>query len=284
MNRNQLRTVFLLGLLTGLILLMGQLIGGSTGVIIAFFISVIMNFAAYYQSDKYALRASNAQPLNEARHPELYRIVGELAKEYGIPMPKLWYIPTPMANAFATGRNPENGHVAVTDGIMRILDERELRGVLAHELGHIKNRDILVSSMAVTIAGAIGMLANSLKLQSYSEGQRGNLSSMLIAMIMPVAASIIHMGISRSREYYADESGAHTCKDPLALASALKKLDASIKQEGLIPQNAAQVAAASLYIVYPFAPGAFGNLFSTHPPMRDRIARLMQMAREMGQA
>ncbi|MGA8164258.1 MAG: M48 family metalloprotease [Waddliaceae bacterium] len=282
MNRNQLRTVVLLSLLTGLLLFMGYLIGGNTGILIAFILSLIMNFSAYYQADKYALRANGAQPLSREKYPHIYRMVAELAEEYRIPMPKLWVVPTKMANAFATGRNPKNGHVAVTYGIMEILEPRELRAVLAHELGHIKNRDILVSSIAVTIAGAIGMVANSMRWQAYGQGNRGGgLGALLIAMLLPFLATIIHLGISRSREYMADESGAHVSEDPLALASALQKLDAGVQRTGVFPQNSAQASTASLFIVYPFTTQPLARLFSTHPPMEERIERLMQIAKEM---
>jgi heat shock protein HtpX len=282
MGRNQFKTVFLLGLLSGLLLFIGYLLGGQTGVIIAFLFSLIMNFSAYFFSDKYVLQAYQAEPLNQERYPELYKMVEELAKEYDIPVPKIWFVPSSIANAFATGRNPENGHIAVTAGILEILEPHELRGVLAHELGHIKNRDILVSSIAATIASAIGMLANSMRWQGFAQGERGGgLSALVIALLMPFVASIIHLGISRSREYLADESGAHACHDPLALASALRKLELSVKRAQLVPENPAQATAGSLFIVYPFSGETLNSLFSTHPPMEERIARLQQMAKAM---
>lgn len=277
---SQLRTVLLLGSLTGLLLLMGYWIGGQVGVLIAFVVSLIMNFSSYFFSDKIVLKAYNAIPLDQNRYPNIYNIVGELAKDYQIPMPKLWLVPTNVANAFATGRNPKHGNVAVTEGILSILNDRELRGVLAHELGHIKNRDILVSSVAVTIASSIAMLANTLKWSSYAQGNRDS-RAILIAIVMPIAASLIHMGISRSREYLADESGAHAGKDPLALASALQKLESSVKRGGLVPQNPSQAAMGSLFIVYPFTTGSLMNLFSTHPPMEQRIKRLVEMSKNI---
>ncbi|MCB1149335.1 MAG: zinc metalloprotease HtpX [Chlamydiia bacterium] len=277
-----MRTLLLMASLSGLFLFCGYLIGGQSGIVIALGISLVMNLQAYFFSDKYVLKSSNAQPLSEERFPHIHRMVEELAAEYEIPKPKLWIVPTPVANAFATGRNPKNGHVAVTEGILQILDERELRGVLAHELGHVKNYDILVSSMAATIAGAIGMLANTARWSAYSSGNRsqgGQAGALLIALVMPVAAALLHMGISRSREYMADSSGAHACKDPLALASALQKLDASVKREHPVAATPAQAAVASLYIVYPFSTKSLSTLFSTHPPMEERIRRLREMAR-----
>lgn len=275
-----MRTVFLLGSLTGLLMFMGYLFGGQTGAFIAFLASIAMNFASYFYSDQYVLKAYNATPLDKERYGYIYQMVAELAKEYQIPMPKLWYVPTDVANAFATGRNPEHGNVAVTEGILQILEPNELRGVLAHELGHIKNRDILISTIAVTIAASIGMLANSMKWSAYAKGE-SNSKALLISMAMPFMASLIQMGVSRSREYQADESGAHACKDPLALASALKKLEGSVNRARLVPSNPKQAATASLFIVYPFTTGSLNSLFSTHPPMDQRIARLVQMSKKI---
>lgn len=280
MGHNQLRTVFLLGSLTGLLMFMGYLIGGETGAFVAFLASIAMNFASYFYSDKYVLKAYNATPLDQNRYGYIYQMVGELAKEYQIPMPKLWYVPTEVANAFATGRNPAHGNVAVTDGILQILEPNELRGVLAHELGHIKNRDILISTVAVTIAGAIGMLANTMKWSAYAKGERDS-KALLIALAMPFMASLIQLGVSRAREYQADESGAHACKDPLALASALKKLESSVQRARLVPSSPRQAALASLFIVYPFTTGSLNDLFATHPPMEQRIARLIQMSKNI---
>ncbi|GAB4233192.1 MAG: zinc metalloprotease HtpX [Chlamydiales bacterium] len=289
MRWNQTKTVFLLGSLTGLLFLIGYWIGGSTGVIIAFFFSLVMNLYSYFYSDKLVLSMYKAQPLDPERFDWIYQMVEELAQDYQIPMPKLWFVPTDMANAFATGRNPEHASVAVTAGILNILDRRELRGVLAHELGHVKNRDILVSTIAVVIASAIGLLANMLHwsaLLGGGDGERrggGALSAILIAIIMPVAASLIQMAISRSREYLADESGAHACEDPLALASALEKLEMSAKQQQVQPVSATQATTASLFIVYPFLGKGISRLFSTHPPMDERIARLKKIAKDIHQ-
>lgn len=278
MGHNQLHTVFLLGSLTALLMLIGYFIGGQTGVVIAFLASVAMNFTSYFYSDQYVLKSYQATPLDKQRYGYIYQMVAELAQEYQIPMPKVWYVPTQVANAFATGRNPEHGNIAVTQGILDILEPNELRGVLAHELGHVKNRDILVSTIAVTLAGAIGMLANTLKWNSYAQGNKDS-RALLIAMVMPFIASLIQMGVSRSREYLADESGAHACKDPLSLASALKKLQSSVNTARLVPANPKQAAIASLFIVYPFTGGNLANLFSTHPPTEQRIARLIQMSK-----
>jgi len=277
---NQLRTVFFLSSLTALLMLMGYFIGGETGVFFAFVLSLAMNFYSYFNSHKFVLSSQNAQPLSKEKYPQLHAMVEELADEYQIPVPKLWYVPTRVANAFATGRNPKNGHVAVTQGIMDILEPHELRGVLAHELGHIKNRDILVSSVAVTISGAIGMLANSIRWGAYADGNRrgGGLGVLFIAILMPIAATLLQLGISRSREYMADESGAHCSRDPLALASALRKLDASARQHQLTPRTPAEAITSSLYIVYPFTGLKLSHLLSTHPPMEERIARLERMS------
>ena len=281
---NQLKTVFLLGSLTGLFLLIGYWIGGESGVFIAFVFSLLINVYSYFYSDKIVLSMYKAVPLPEAQYPRVYETVRELSEKYQIPMPKLWYVPTKMANAFATGRNPQNASIAVTQGILELLDQRELRGVLAHELGHVKNRDILISTVAVTIASAIGMLANMLHWSSlYGGSQEGNgrghpISRIAIAILLPIAASLIQFALSRSREYLADESGAQMCEDPLALASALQKLDGSVKQMRLKPDSATKSAAASLFIVYPYWSQTLFNLFSTHPPMEDRVARLVKMA------
>lgn len=282
---NQCKTVFLLGSLTGLFLLIGYWIGGESGVLIAFVFSLVMNIYSYFYSDKIVLSMYQAVPLPESEYQWVYEIVRELSEQYKIPMPKLWYVPTKMANAFATGRNPEHASVAVTQGILELLDQRELRGVLAHELGHVKNRDILISTIAVTIASAIGMLANMLQWSAIfggnSESDRGNpLCRIVIAILLPIAASMIQFAISRSREYLADESGAHICKDPMALASALQKLDKHVKDVQMKPDSATKSAVASLFIVYPYWSQTLFNLFSTHPPMEERVARLEQMAQQ----
>jgi heat shock protein HtpX len=228
----------------------------------------------------------SAQPLDKEKFSKVYDMVEELAHNAGIPMPKLWYLPTPMANAFATGRNPAHASVAVTQGILDILEEHELRGVIAHELGHIKNRDILIATVAATIATAIGYLANMIQWAVLfggfggrdNENRNGGWGALIVALIMPIAAMLIQLAISRSREYLADESGANFAHDPLALASALEKLSDYSKVQHARPESPAQTATASMFIVYPFSGGGWINLFSTHPPMEKRIERLRKLA------
>ncbi len=285
---NQLKTMILLASLSGLLMFMGRTIGGSHGIHVALVVALMMNLIAYFFSDKIVLRMYGAQPLDQVRFARVYAIVEELCHHANVPMPKLWYIQTPMANAFATGRNPAHASVAVTQGILDILNERELRGVLAHELSHVKNRDILVATVAAVIATAISYLADMIRWSfifgtSMSGGRdqrdrSGAFGALLLAVIVPIAATLIQLAISRSREYLADESGAACCDDPLALASALEKLNASSKGYKPADVSAAQAATASMFIVYPFSGRGLFNLFSTHPPMEQRIARLHKMA------
>ena len=280
---NQFKTVILLGSLGGLLLLIGHLFGGQSGMIIALAIALVINFVVYFYSDKIVLKMYKAQPLDQDRFASIYEMVEELSYNANIPMPKLWYIPTPMANAFATGRNPKNASVVVTQGILDLLEDHELRGVLAHELSHVKNRDILVATIAATMAMAIGYLADMLYWSSLFGGSRrnrsgGGVSAILIAMLMPFAAMLIQLAISRSREYLADESGATISHDPLALASALEKLQYSAQMQKLKPKSQAQTSTASMFIVYPFFGKGLISLFSTHPPMEKRIKRLRDMA------
>ncbi len=283
---NQVKTALLLGAMSGLLLLLGAWAGGAKGLTVALIIALLMNFISYFFGDKLVLSMYGAQPLDEVKFRNIYEIVEELAHNAGIPMPKLWYIPTPMANAFATGRNPENGSVAVTQGILDILEEHELRGVIAHELGHIKNRDILIATVAATIATAIGYLANMIQWAAIfggfsgrdDENRGGGWGALIVAIIMPIAATLIQLAISRSREYLADESGANFAHDSLALASALEKLSHGVEAQHAQPESPAQTATASMFIVYPFSGGGWINLFSTHPPMEKRIERLRQMA------
>jgi heat shock protein HtpX len=269
-------------------MLFGHWLGGSSGVIFAFIMALVMNAGAYFFSAKMVLAMYSAQPLDRVKYSKIYAMVEELTFKAGIPMPQLWYIPSPMANAFAIGRNPQHSHVAVTQGILDILHDHELRGVLAHEISHIKNRDILVATVAATIAMAIGYLANMVQWAFIFGGSHrdrdGNrsvgLGALIVALIMPFAATLIQLAISRSREFLADESGAHTCDDPLALASALEKLHDSSRRQQAQPQSNADTATASLFIVYPFSGKGLVNLFSTHPPMEERIRRLHKMARK----
>jgi len=278
-----LRTTLLLGALTGIIMLIGQLLGGSQGVVIAFIFAAVMNFGSYWFSDKIVLSMYGARQVSEAEAPMLSRIVHTLALRARIPMPKLYIIPTDAANAFATGRNPQHAAVAVTEGILRMMDERELTGVLAHELSHVMNRDILISSIAATLAGAIMMIANMARWAAifggYSrsddrEGGGGVLGLIAMSILAPVAAMIIQMAISRTREYAADASGAQTSGDPLGLASALSKLGRAAER---IPLDASP-QTSHLFIVNPLSGRSLMQLFSTHPPLEDRIERLRAMA------
>lgn len=285
---NQIKTAILLASLSGLLMLLGGLIGGYNGIIVAFLFSIVMNGFAYFFSDKIVLNMYGATPLDQGKYNWIYGIVQELTHKSNLPMPKLWLVKTPMANAFATGRNPQHASVAVTTGILDILNEEELRGVLAHEISHIKNRDILVSSIAATLASAIGFLANmmqnmalwgSMSNRNGDNGRRGPnpIILLVVAILMPIAASLIQLAISRSREYLADESGADVSRDPLALASALQKLQASVKTAHLDTQDTTHATTAHLFIVKPFTTEGLMSLFSTHPPMQKRVARLHEI-------
>ena len=278
-----LRTTLLLGALTGLIMAIGQFMGGSGGLMIAFVFAVIMNFSSYWFSDKIVLRMYGAQEATEAQAPRLHSIVHNLTVRAGLPMPKIYVIPSEGANAFATGRNPSHAAVAVTEGIMRLMDERELTGVLAHELAHVKNRDILISSVAATLAGVIMMLANMAQWMAIFGGFRGDddddgggfIGMMAMAFLAPLAASIIQMAISRTREFAADKIGAEMCGDPMGLASALSKLGLASER---VPMDASP-QTAHFFIVNPLSGQSFARFFSTHPPLEERISRLRSMAR-----
>lgn len=276
------KTTLLLSALTALLLLLGDLFAGPTGVKFAFVFAAIMNIGSYWFSDKLVLMSYRAQPITESEAPALYEIVGRLARKAGVPMPRIYRIPTDSPNAFATGRNPAHAVVAVTDGILRLLDREELEGVLAHELGHVFNRDILISSIAATLAGAVMMLARmaqwgamfgGLGGRDDREGHGGGLVLLVAAIIAPIAAMLIQFAVSRAREYGADESGARLCGKPEALASALTKLAV---QSGRIPL-AASPATAHLFIVNPLSRQFLAKLFSTHPPIEERIERLRRM-------
>jgi len=280
---NSIKSVLLLGALTGLLVVMGRVIGGNAGMIVAFGLAVVMNFGSYWFSDKIALKMAGAREVSEAEAPQLYSIVSELAYRAGLPMPKVAVVESPSPNAFATGRDPNHAVVAVTTGIVQILNRDELMAVLGHELGHVKNRDILVSSIAATVAGAITMVAHFMSyaamfggLGSRNDDGEGTNPIAALAMIIlaPMAALLIQMAISRSREYGADDTGAHIVGDPLALASALAKLEAGSKQ---IPLDV-NPAASHLFIVNPLSGQFIAGLFSTHPPIPERIKRLRQMA------
>ncbi len=276
---NKIKSVLLLGLLTGVFILVGFWAGGQKGMIIAFIIAVAMNFFSYWFSDKIVLKMYRAQPLDESRSPEIYRIVGELAANAGLPMPRVYLIDDPTPNAFATGRDPAHAVVAVTSGIVGILSKRELRGVLAHELTHVKNRDILVGSIAATIAGAVMVLANMARFAGMFGGDRdsrgGGIGLLAMAILAPLGAMVIQMAISRSREYMADRGGAAISGDPLGLAGALEKLQNANQRR---PMARARAETAHMFIVNPLSGRSLARLFSTHPPMAERVARLYAMA------
>ncbi|MCF7799976.1 zinc metalloprotease HtpX [Candidatus Babeliales bacterium] len=281
---NQLKTFIFLISLSAILFLIGFLVAGRSGLFFALIISLFINLGAYFFSDKLVLKMYGAKPLDESKYAYIYNMVQELCENANLPMPKLWYIPTSMANAFATGRNPAHASVAVTQGILDILDEGELRGVLAHELSHVKNRDILIATIAATIATTVCYLADIIRWSaifgssSRSENKSSGWGAVLASLIMPIAAMSIQLAISRSREYLADESGAKISHDPLALASALEKLQSGVKKQHLKPESYAQNSTASLFIVNPFFGGGLINLFSTHPPMEKRIEKLRKMS------
>jgi heat shock protein HtpX len=281
-HHNGLKTAALLGLLTALILAAGYWLGGSGGLVFAVLISLAMNAGSYFFSDKLALRAMRAQPVSEAEFPALHQIVRELATSAGQPMPRLYVSPTMQPNAFATGRNPKHAAVAVTTGITQLLDRRELRAVIGHELSHVYNRDILISSVAAALAGIITSLAQLaifLPLGGGSDDDDSpNPASLLLMLILgPLAATIIQLAISRNREYQADADGAALTGDPLALASALEKISYGAKRMPL-PADNRLTSAAHLMIANPFRAGGLASLFSTHPPMEQRVARLREQA------
>jgi heat shock protein HtpX len=276
---NTFKTAFLLTLLTLLLLFIGRAFGGQNGMIIALVFAVVMNFVSYFYSDKIALAMYRAQPVSREELPRVYQVVERLTQKIGIPMPKIYVIPTDSPNAFATGRNPSHASVAVTQGILNLLNDEELEGVLAHELGHVNNRDILISSVAATVAGAITMLASMGRwAMFFGMGGRddrdrggGGLAAIFMLILAPIAATLIQLAVSRSREYQADASGAHYTGNPYALASALSKLDAYSRR---LPMQATP-STAHLFIIQPLLGGmSFGNLFSTHPPIAKRIERL----------
>lgn len=291
---NQIKSVFLLGSLSALFMALGYLIGDTSGMTAAFMIALVFNGGMYYFSDSLVLSMYRAQPLDQKEYPWIYQTVEELASNMRLPMPRLWIISTPVANAFATGRNPSHASIAVTSGILGILDKDELRGVLAHELSHVKNRDTLLTTMAATLASAIGYLCNMLMHMSlmrnargYSRDDQGRqnhlgfIGLLAVTILMPFAATLLQLALSRSREYLADETGAHTCHDPLALASALKKLHANTARAHFDNSDTARASTASLFIVNPFTGQTIVNLLSTHPPLQERISRLEKMSTKL---
>lgn len=279
---SSIKTIFFLGLLTGLLMVLGGLFGGQAGMLIAFFLAMIMNLGSYWYSDKIVLSMYKARDLSPVDAPAIHTMVETLSANAGIPKPRIVLVPQDQPNAFATGRNPQNAVVAVTRGIVRMLNPDELKGVLAHEIGHIANRDILVQSVAAVIGGAIVMLANMLQftaifgIGSNDEEGANPLAALAMAFLAPVAATLIQMAISRSREFLADETGARISGEPLSLASALAKMDTSSRS---IPLEGGSPATENMFIVSPFSGMRMGNLFSTHPPIPERIERLQRMAR-----
>ena len=283
---NNIKTLFLLSGMTIVLVLIGGAVRGTNGAVIALVLAAVMNFASYFFSDKIALMSSGAKPVTREELPRIYQIVERLCSKTGLPMPKIYVIPTESPNAFATGRNPQHSSVAVTHGILGMLTDDEMEGVLAHELGHVKNRDILISSVAATVAGAITLVARMTyyaEIFGFGGGGRdrdreggGVLSALAMMILAPIAAMLIQMAISRSREYEADATGAHFTGNPHALASALAKIDRYAHQIPMV----ASPSTAHLYIIQPLLGMNFGNLFSTHPPTAERIARLTGMRPE----
>ena len=287
---NQLKTAVLVVALTVLLVLIGQLWYGTTGSLIFLGIAIVMNGVAYWFSDRIALASARAQEVSPADAPMLYRLADRLAVQYGVPRPRVYVSPDPSPNAFATGRNPAHAAISVNQGLLRLLDEEELYGVLAHEFGHVRNRDILISSVVAVLAGTITLITNvaqwGLMFGGYggrddrNQGAGGAIGALLMIVLAPIAALLIQLAVSRSREYQADRTGAEVSGDPLALASALRKLD---RATHAIPSQTAQPAFAHLYIVNPLR-GGLAGLFSTHPPIEERIRRLEEMAGGMRRA
>jgi heat shock protein HtpX len=277
---NFVKTTVLLATLTGLLVAVGGLVGGTGGAMIFLVFAGVMNFAAYWFSDKFALRMAGAREIQESDDPHLFAMVREVAELSRMPMPRVYIIQNDSPNAFATGRNPKHAVVAVTTGIQRLLTDRELRGVLGHEMGHVKNRDILTSSIVATIAGAISMIAQVLMWSSLFGGRgrdQNPFVTIAVILIAPMAATILQLGISRQREYGADKTGAEVTRDPEALASALEKLQRGVQIRPM-QETPAQDAVSALYIVKPFGgAGGMSKLFSTHPPLEERIERLRKM-------
>ncbi|UCG14975.1 MAG: zinc metalloprotease HtpX [Deltaproteobacteria bacterium] len=279
---NQVKTTILLAALTVLIVLFGKMFAGNQGMIIAFVFALVMNLGSYWFSDKIVLAMYRAQELSSRDAPEIHRMVAELAQRGGPSKPRIYLIPSETPNAFDTGRNPENAVVAVTKGILRLLEPDELKGVLAHELGHVKNRDILIGSIAATLAGVVMMLVNMARFATIfglggrdSEGRGGNIFALILMSILaPLAAVLIQMAVSRSREYLADSTGARLAGNPRSLASALEKLAYASRR---LPMETANPASGHMFTVNPLTGRGFATLFSTHPPVEERVRRLRSM-------
>lgn len=279
---NTLRVWLLMGVLTILLVMMGSAMGGRSGATMFFLIAMAMNFFGYYFSDKIAIKMTNSYPVSQSEAPELYEMVGRLSQRAGMPMPKLYVTPSDQPNAFATGRNPANSAVAVTEGIMRLLNRSEIEGVLAHELAHIKNRDVLIGTIAATFAGAISMIGNMLQWGAIfgmgrgdddEEGGSGIVGMLIMAIVFPIAAMIVQMAISRSREFGADASGAQIAGSSSGLANALLKLESAAHH---IPMQV-NPAASHMFIVNPLSGATLAKLFSTHPPIQERVEKLRSM-------
>lgn len=277
---NWLKTFLLMGVMTAIVVFIGEVVGGRSGMMMAFGFAVIMNFTSYWFSDKIVLSMYGAKQVDESESPQLFSIVRRLTQNAGLPMPKVYIIPDGQPNAFATGRDPNHAAVAVTEGIMRLLNEDELEGVLAHELAHVQHRDILIGTIAATMAGAVMMISRMAQFAMIFGGGRdddregGNpIAVLIMSIVAGVAAVLVQMAISRSREFGADEGGAHICGKPWALANALKKLERGVE---MVPMDA-NPATAHMFIVNPFSVDGISTLFSTHPPIQERVARLERM-------
>lgn len=288
---NTLKTTLLMAGLTALVMAIGYWLGNTTGMIYAFVLAAVMNFVSYWYSDKMVLAMTRAQEVGPAEAPELYSLVQRLTQRDGLPMPRVYLVPDPTPNAFATGRNPEHAAVAVNQGLLEILNPDEVEGVLAHELSHVRHRDVLISTIAATMAGALMLLSRfawiGMMFGGYGggDGRRRDdeggspLAGLLMIIVAPIAATIIQLAISRSREYAADEAGGRLTKQPLSLANALLKLE---RRNERMPSPVATPAIAHMYIVNPLHGGGLAGLFSTHPPIEDRVARLEALARQLG--
>lgn len=275
---NLTKTAILMAAITALFVYIGGALGGPQGMMLAFLMAIGMNFFSYWNSDKMVLKMFDARQVDAQSFPAYYNMVSELSQKAGLPMPKVYWIDEAAPNAFATGRNPENAAVAATSGIMNILSERELRGVMAHELAHVKNRDILISTIAATMAGAISSVANIAMFSGRNRGGGGHPLSLLLVFLAPLAASLIQMTISRAREYEADRLGAEISGDPLALASALKKIESAVQG---IPFDRVEThpAVAQMMIMNPLSGGGLRGLFSTHPATEERVNKLITMSK-----